>query len=136
MDDLGQWRHIGWASERVLPFLGVVEYRETLLEGTVLGLVSLSPWISARWLLELMCFSAAQTSHTSGAFVDYALSLPSFHEDGEDYSLLELLNGLEVLWKSSFQANRIFIPVLNALNTLFEPRVLEDLGADERGADV
>lgn len=78
----------------------------------------------------------AQTSHTSGAFVDFALSLPSFPEEGEDYSLLELLTGLEALGRNSFQSNRIFIPVLNALNSLFESGGLEELGSDERGADV
>ncbi|KAL8277086.1 hypothetical protein RQP46_010514 [Phenoliferia psychrophenolica] len=116
-EDLNQWRHITWASERVFPFLAVDEYRSTLLEGVVLGL----------------------TPHTnSGAFVDYALSLPTFPLSPSEpqWSLSQLFQDLVDLAKRSFASNRIFIPALNAVNTLLESGGLDELESDPRGGEL
>ncbi|KAM0747300.1 ARM repeat-containing protein [Meredithblackwellia eburnea MCA 4105] len=109
----GQWRLQPWVAERLLPFLGVPEYRTLLLEGVVLGL---SPG-------------------STNAVVDYASSLPSTPGSDQEYSLKSLVGDLNSLGKRNFSANRIFIPVLGALSTLLEAELLGDLGKEAEGLE-
>lgn len=82
-------------------------------------------------------FPPPQTPHSnSGAFVDYALALPTFPTQPTDWALSTLLQNLIDLGKRCFSVNRIFIPVLGAVNTLLESGGLDELEADPRGVEV
>lgn len=121
-----EWRSVAWASARVLPFLSVPQYRPSLLEGAVLGIVR--PFSHPANRADF----ALQTPHgSSSPFLDYATTLPPCSSSA--YSLLQLCCDLSSLAKRNFARNRVFVPCMTAVGMLTEAGVPEELNASAEG---
>jgi hypothetical protein len=137
-DDDAWIRDLGKVYEKLLPLVGLAQYRKKLLEGVTTGLgTKLENAVRLLRLTRkvlLKCISVYQVGPAAASFSDYASSLDVFDSGKSEYSLLGLCNDLVKQAKASASDNRVFIPTAQTLGVLIESELVENLSDTEEGS--
>ncbi|KAG8991349.1 hypothetical protein FRB94_014621 [Tulasnella sp. JGI-2019a] len=118
-DPLKSWGDGSWTFPKLVHFLVIEEYRQSLLLGFVMSIGSRGE-------------GAAHPASTS--LVEFAVSLPATVENG--FSVQSLAQDVLKVMLDNATSNIIFIPTLQTFIVLLEGRILDKVASTSAGVDV